>query len=204
MAREIRSRRPAQQKRAERHHDAGGENSDPAGADISNIFDYDRQSRVIQLSGSGESNGFWLRNADGLAWNSTSRFVEWSINTLEPFTVYIELETDHGLRYLYYRPDNTDYLGDTHYVHYGLGSNAADGQWHTFVRDLHANLQNAQPDVNILKVNGFLQAEVGVHIIYDDDIRFDQITADNGTIIDEGEPRIQLRQFLAVGLSYDF
>lgn len=55
-----------------------------------------------------------------------------------------------------------------------------------------------------LKVNSFLQAELGVHIIYDDDIRFDQITADNGTIIDEGEPRIQLRQFLAVGITYDF
>lgn len=55
-----------------------------------------------------------------------------------------------------------------------------------------------------LKVNDFLQADLGVHIIYDDDIRFDQVIADNGTVIDNGEPRIQLRQFLGIGIVYDF
>ena len=54
------------------------------------------------------------------------------------------------------------------------------------------------------KVNDFIQAELGVHIIYDDDIRFDQVIADNGVVIDDGEPRIQLRQFLGLGLVYNF
>ena len=55
-----------------------------------------------------------------------------------------------------------------------------------------------------LKVNDLLQAEIGAHIIYDDDIKFDREVADDGTVINEGEPRIQLRQFLGVGILYNF
>jgi hypothetical protein len=40
-------------------------------------------------------------------------------------------------------------------VKYGLDSHATDGQWHTFRRDLEADLHNAQPDVDFLEVNGF-------------------------------------------------
>ena len=31
-----------------------------------------------------------------------------------------------------------------------------DGQWHTFLTDLQADLSDAQPGVTILEVNGFL------------------------------------------------
>ena len=55
-----------------------------------------------------------------------------------------------------------------------------------------------------LKVNNVLQAELGAHLIYDDDIRFDRVVADNGVVIDEGEPRIQIRQFLSIGIVYSF
>ena len=45
----------------------------------------------------------------------------------------------------------------------------------------------------------------GTQIIYDDDIRFNVITDDTtGAIIDPGVPRIQFRQLLAIGLSYNF
>ena len=47
-------------------------------------------------------------------------------------------------------------LGDGEYVGYGLGPDAMDGQWHTFVRDLQADLEEAQPGVTILEVNRFL------------------------------------------------
>ena len=39
---------------------------------------------------------------------------------------------------------------------HGLGSDATDGRWHTFTRDLEADLADAQRGVNILEVNGFL------------------------------------------------
>ncbi len=54
------------------------------------------------------------------------------------------------------------------------------------------------------RVNEFINAHLGAHLIYDDDIKFNEIVAENGTIIDPGVARIQLKQVLGVGLSYAF
>jgi len=70
--------------------------------------------------------------------------------------VYIDVETTAGHRYIYYTPEDYDGLGDGKYVHHGLGSDVIAGQWHTFVRDLQADLEEAQPGEEILEVNGFL------------------------------------------------
>jgi hypothetical protein len=129
----------------------------PAGAEVHNVFDSERQSNVIQLSGSGADNGYRLTKDDGSRWNnSTRKVIEWSMKYSESFTVYVDLETTAGHRYLQYRPVNTSSLGTGEYVFYGLGTSAADGQWHTFVRDLQVDLELAQPGVTILEVNGFL------------------------------------------------
>lgn len=42
-----------------------------------------------------------------------------------------------------------------HSYYYGLGSDLYDGQWHTLVRNLLADIENAQPGVVILAVDGF-------------------------------------------------
>lgn len=55
-----------------------------------------------------------------------------------------------------------------------------------------------------LKVNQFISANLGAHLIYDDDVRFEEVVAEDGTIIDPGTPRIQLKQLLGVGLLYAF
>ena len=55
-----------------------------------------------------------------------------------------------------------------------------------------------------LKVNQYIQANIGTHMIYDDDIKFDEVKDTNGDIIDPGEPRIQLKQILGVGVNYNF
>ena len=55
-----------------------------------------------------------------------------------------------------------------------------------------------------LKVNKYINANIGTHLIYDDDIRFDEELADDGTVINPGEPRIQFKQLLGVGLTYAF
>lgn len=54
------------------------------------------------------------------------------------------------------------------------------------------------------KVNNLFEANLGTHVIYDDDIRFDQVISDTGNIIDPGVPKIQFRQVLAIGLAYSF
>ena len=55
-----------------------------------------------------------------------------------------------------------------------------------------------------LKVNDHINANIGTHLIFDDDIKFDEVLAEDGTIIDPGVSRIQFKQSLGVGLLYSF
>ncbi|UOY08593.1 DUF3078 domain-containing protein [Muricauda sp. SCSIO 64092] len=54
------------------------------------------------------------------------------------------------------------------------------------------------------KVNEYISANIGTHVIYDDDIKFDQVVNDAGDVIDPGIPRIQFKQALGLGLGYSF
>ena len=54
---------------------------------------------------------------------------------------------------MHYGTVDGDNLTAGQYVHHGLGSNFIDGQWHTFIRDLEADLQDVLPGVSILEVN---------------------------------------------------
>jgi hypothetical protein len=56
----------------------------------------------------------------------------------------------------------------------------------------------------LLKVNDFVEATIGTQIIYDDDIRFDVQKDANGNVIDNGVPKVQFKQLLAVGIAYKF
>jgi hypothetical protein len=128
----------------------------PRGAEIINIYDSGRQSRVVQLSGSGTKNAFRLRSEDYSKWSNANRCVlEWSMSFDGSFVVAVDIETDQGYRSLRYSPVNRDPLGEGKIVQFGLGKRAADGAWRTFVRDLQADLERAQPGLKILKVNGF-------------------------------------------------
>jgi len=131
--------------------------ADPAGAQINNLYDEVRQSRVIQVTGTGTDNSFSLRNEDLTPWRNSSQFViEWSMQFAEDFVITIDLQTTTGRRFLHYRPVDNHVYGTDTYVRYGLGVDAIDGQWHSFVRDLQADLSRAQPDAFILEANAFL------------------------------------------------
>lgn len=129
----------------------------PAGAAVSTVFDTGLQADVISLSGVGQQNGYRLRNADGSKWNNRTQFViQWSMNYSEAYTIYVDVETSSGHRYMTYRPVDYNSLGNGGYVYHGLGEASADGQWHTYARDLQADLSAAQPGVTITEVNAFL------------------------------------------------
>ena len=130
--------------------------NDPAGAVISNVYDTQRGSRVIALEGSATQNGYKLKNEDGTLWHNQRQFViEWRMKYTERFYLYIDMETTAGHRYLQYTADNVS-SDAGEFVRHGLGAEAADGQWHTFIRDLQADLTEVQPDAIITEVNGFL------------------------------------------------
>ena len=46
--------------------------NEPTGAEIINVFDEERQSRIIQFSGAGWQNGYRLRNDDLTKWHNSS------------------------------------------------------------------------------------------------------------------------------------
>lgn len=128
----------------------------PEGATISNITDPDNGSKVIQFRGAGTDNGFKLVNNDGSNWQATGRTViQWNMKIASTgFNIFVEVNTTAGKRYLQYTQTNGDNLGTSTYVHHGLGT--IIGAWYTVNRDLQADLNEAQPGVNILEVNAFL------------------------------------------------
>ncbi len=54
-----------------------------------------------------------------------------------------------------------------------------------------------------LKINKYIMASVGTHLIYDDDIKFKDDIDNDGTLETLGA-RVQLKQFLGIGLMYRF
>ncbi|MCL5245581.1 DUF3078 domain-containing protein [Cellulophaga sp. 20_2_10] len=54
-----------------------------------------------------------------------------------------------------------------------------------------------------MKVNEYVKATIGTNLLYDDDILFDEVVTD-GVVTTRGRPKIQFKQLLGVGLSYDF
>ena len=60
-------------------------------------------------------------------------------------------------------------------------------------------------ELNIdLQVNKYIVTTIGTHVIYDDDILFDEQKNAAGLVTDPGETRIQFKQLLGVGVSYAF
>lgn len=55
-----------------------------------------------------------------------------------------------------------------------------------------------------LRVNKYILTTVGTHVIFDDDILFDQVKDANGNITEPGIQRIQFKQVLGIGVAYDF
>lgn len=126
------------------------------GAEVRNVFDEGCGSRVIELSGTGMDNKYRLMTDDLKFWSDESRTVlEWSMKSSAMFSVLVDVETAEGPLRLVYSPTVREIRDRNGLIHLGLGSDAADGRWHTFVRDLQADLQGARPRAAITRVNGF-------------------------------------------------
>jgi hypothetical protein len=60
-------------------------------------------------------------------------------------------------------------------------------------------------ELNIqLQINKYIVTNIGSHIIYDDNILFDEEINAQGIVVKSGEPRVQFKQLLGVGVSYIF
>lgn len=135
----------------------------PAGATFENVFDAARGSQVLQSNGLGTGNGFRLGGRQGVGgrngtpWrNEVFTEIEWSMNFDAPYILYLDVETTAGHRYMQYTPATQAPTGLGEYVVTGLGPQSTDGTWRDYSRDVQADLEAAQPGVEILEFNAFL------------------------------------------------
>jgi hypothetical protein len=125
--------------------------------DIVNLYDNELKSRVIEFKGGGSyklgsTSGDKALNLRGYD------FISWKMKTTVPYTIYIITKTKKGLRYLFYvsTPSRGLKHGFENGIHHGLGKSTISGKWKTITRDLNLDLQDAEPDNEIIAVNGII------------------------------------------------
>ena len=144
------------------YEDAEDENTDgwnvhdntPEGATITNIYDNDKKSRVIEVTGDGAHNQYQF----GGTWNNhNDKILKWSMKYDEIFYVYVQLKTVKGNRMLVYTPHDSGsgIREGSQEIFHGLGATSNDGKWHTFARNLEADLKRYESDNELLYTKGF-------------------------------------------------
>ncbi len=128
---------------------------------INNIEDNIKGSRVIELAG-GTSDGYRLGDNNGHdIWDRDHNSIKWSINSSSYFTLYIEIQTDDGIKYLVYNPRDDTRGVNGSYIRFGLGADASNGTWKSFSRNLENDLHQFQPNNNLVAIQAFLIRGVG-------------------------------------------
>jgi hypothetical protein len=125
--------------------------------DIQNVYDVDSNSQVIQFTGGGSYMLGAMNHEDG--WNNTiDRTIAWRMKNSQEYTIYIPVTTTNGFRQLFYTfsPNRGLRHGVEGGIHHGLGASTIDGRWRTVTRDLDRDLKDAEPENEIIAVNGFI------------------------------------------------
>jgi len=131
--------------------------STTAGSTATNVLEHN--GRAIELSGNnGTNNGFTYTT-----FPVSSGFVaSWSMKYAEDFRFFVEARTTDfgGDRVFFeYTPDtsNLQYTasGSFRLIKNGLGVNAIDGNWHTYTRDIEADLKTLFPDDTVTEIRAF-------------------------------------------------
>jgi len=125
--------------------------------DIINLYDSELNSRVIEFVGGG-SYKLGSTNEDDALNIQGYGFISWQMKTTVPYTVYVITQTKKGLRYLFYvsTPSRGLLHGFENGIHHGLGESTISGRWKTITRDLNSDIQDAEPDNELIAVNGFI------------------------------------------------
>lgn len=124
--------------------------ADPSGADIANVTM--EGSHVIALIGDGIKNGFFFRRDNGEYLNNKdARIFQWKGKFSDDFILFVSLLMDNGaVKYLAYSPHQHPQINDI--FPFTLPSNAEDGNWHTFTRDLEEDIHHYLPSRDIKSV----------------------------------------------------
>ena len=131
--------------------------SNTAGSTATNVLEHN--GRAIQLSGNnGTGNGFTYTTFpvnDGF-------IASWSMKYDEDFRFFVEARTinfGENTVLFEYTPDTSNLqftsTGSYRLIKNGLGSNANDHTWHTYTRDIEADLKTLFPDDTVTEIRAF-------------------------------------------------
>jgi Leucine-rich repeat (LRR) protein/sugar lactone lactonase YvrE len=127
-------------------------------ASFSIVFDEEKDSQVLEFQGDAKSR-YELKRSDGSSFNETNNFiVQWSAKGRVGIVSWA-VETDSTVLHIDYSAYNR--LGchllesEPAYVNCGIDMSMGDGTWHTFTRNLKADLKAAVPDANLHKIRYF-------------------------------------------------
>ncbi|MCF6244039.1 MAG: polysaccharide deacetylase family protein [Sulfurovum sp.] len=105
-----------------------------------------------------------------------SKYIQWVLKTKENFALFVTIETNNGERHLIYKEKDTGKgkvpgHNETPYIINGVGSDAVDGEWHKYTRDIESDLKRYEPDAKLVGIksiafNGF-SAKLAQMKLYD-------------------------------------
>ena len=132
----------------------------PNNAQITNIYDSERESRVISFQGNNSENKYLIGNKVGEenAWEDKEHSnLKWSFKSNSTFKIYLFVNTLNGKREIKY--SNTD-IGTKgiqgNEIYFGVGEDASDGKWHTFIRDITTDVKYFENNNSLLSIDGLL------------------------------------------------
>jgi len=129
-------------------------------ATISNIFDSTLNSKIISLQGNSYAHQYIIGGdyiGEANAWNDKKNHnIQWTIKNNDGFVISLIINTENGVRYINYFDINNlqTIAGDT--LNYGIGDDASNGEWHTYIRNIKADLLNLEPNNKLLSVEGLV------------------------------------------------
>jgi len=127
---------------------------------ITNVYSPRKDSRVIKIQGGGSTIIGAISGEN--AWNNREeKTISWKMNVSNRYTIYVVVNTIHGIRFLFYNdlPQRILRHGTLGGILHGLGGyrhNEYKGVWRTYTRDLEADLKDSEPDNEIISVNGLI------------------------------------------------
>ena len=130
-------------------------------ATISNVFDSTLNSKVISLQGNSYAHQYLIGGdyiGEANAWNDKKNHnIQWTIKNNDGFVISLIINTQNGIRYINYFDINQNIsaiYGDT--LNHGIGEEASNGEWHTYIRDIKADLIKLEPSNKLLSIEGLI------------------------------------------------
>ncbi|QQS59095.1 hypothetical protein IPN35_05950 [Candidatus Peregrinibacteria bacterium] len=113
------------------------------------------QDGLLITESNGKENGFKKIFTTP---NTTQFVAQWDWRLTKNHYFFLKLTTNNGVRFLRYRPEDSDCVPNTNgeYIYCGVGAHVADGNIHTITRNLQADMHSVQPDTNITGVTQIL------------------------------------------------